>query len=36
MGKNPYPGVNPSDFPKLLADGQRLEKPSNDACHDEM
>ena len=36
VGKNPYPGVNPSDLPKLLADGQRLEKPINDACHDEM
>ena len=36
MGKSPYPGVIPSDLPKLLADGQRLKKPSNDACHDEM
>ena len=36
MGKNPYPGIILSDLPKLLADGQRLEKPKNDACHDEM
>ena len=36
MGKSPYPGVNPSDLPRLLTDGQRLEKPNNDACCDEM
>ena len=35
-GKVPYPGVHLTDLPRLLANGERLEKPANDACDDEM
>ena len=32
----PYPGVDPFSLVKFLEAGQRLEKPSNTACTDEM
>ena len=35
-GKVPYAEVALSELPKLLADGYRLEKPSNNACSEEM
>ena len=35
-GKLPYPGVDPSDLPKFLERGRRLEKPDNAACSDIM
>ena len=35
-GKIPYPGVDPSELPKFLARGRRLEKPENAACSDTM
>ena len=35
-GKVPYAEVTLNEIPKLLADGYRLEKPSNDACSEEM
>ena len=36
VGKVPYPGVIPTDLPRQLANGHRLEKPKNNACSDEM
>ncbi len=35
-GKIPYPGVDPSSLAKMLVQGDRLEKPLNSACTDEM
>ena len=35
-GKVPYGGVGLSDLSQLLATGQRLEKPTNDACSDQL
>ena len=35
-GKIPYPGVDPSELPKFLESGRRLEKPENAACSDTM
>ena len=35
-GKTPYPGVDPLSLVQLLENGQRLDKPSNSACPDEM
>ena len=35
-GKNPYPGVNPLSLVQLLDNGQRLSKPANSACPEEM
>ena len=35
-GKVPYPSVDMTELPKFLNDGQRLEKPMNDACSEEM
>ena len=31
-----YPGVIPTDLPRQLANGHRLEKPKNNACSVEM
>ena len=35
-GKVPYAQVSVREIPKLLADGYRLEKPSNNACCEDM
>ena len=35
-GKVPYPSVDLTKLPRLLANGIRPEKPQNDACTDEM
>ena len=35
-GKVPYGGVGLTDLSQLLATGQRLEKPTNDACSDQL
>ena len=35
-GKVPYPGINITDLPGLLVNGERLQKPVNDACSDQM
>jgi len=35
-GKAPYPGVNPLTLMQLLEAGQRMNKPVNAACTDEM
>ena len=35
-GKIPYPGVDPSELPKFLESGRRLEKSENAACSDTM
>ena len=35
-GKVPYAEVPVREIPKQLVDGHRLEKPSNDACNEEM
>ena len=35
-GKVPYAEVAMREIPKLLANGYRLEEPSNDACSEEM
>ena len=35
-GKIPYAELMVREIPKLLAEGHRLEKPSNDACSEEM
>ena len=35
-GKVPYGGVYVTDLSRLLADGNRLEKPNNDACSDQL
>ena len=35
-GKVPYASVNLAELSRLLVNGHCLEKPSNDACSDEM
>ena len=35
-GKVPYAELMVREIPKLLAEGYRLQKPSNDACSEEM
>ena len=35
-GKSPYPGVDPLSVVELLDSGQRLSKPANAACPEEM
>ena len=35
-GKAPYPGVDPLTLMQLLEGGQRMNKPTNAACTDEM
>ena len=35
-GKNPYPGLNPYCVAEMIQRGERLQKPSNTACSDEM
>ena len=35
-GKIPYAELRVREIPKLLAEGYRLEKPSNNACSEEM
>ena len=35
-GKVPYAELMVREIPKLLAEGYRLEKPSNNACSEEM
>ena len=35
-GKVPYAELMVREIPKLLVEGYRLEKPSNDACSEEM
>ena len=34
--ETPYPGVDPLSVVQLLENGQRLNKPANSACPDEM
>ena len=36
LGRTPYPGLDPSSLIKFLEAGNRLEKPINAACTDEM
>ena len=36
LGKNPYPGVDPFSLIKYLEKGERLAKPLNEACSQEM
>jgi len=36
LGKSPYPGVDPFALIKYLERGERLEKPVNAACSEEM
>ena len=36
LGRTPYPGLDPSSLIKFLEAGNRLEKPTNAACTDEM
>ena len=35
-GKNPYPGMNPYSVAQMIESGERLQKPSNTACSEEM
>ena len=35
-GKVPYPSIDLTELPTLLANGHRLKKPKNDACSDNM
>ena len=35
-GKIPYGGITPMILVQLICDGERLSKPSNSACTDEM
>ena len=35
-GEIPYPGIRPSAITRYLESGQRLEKPNNKACTDEV
>ena len=35
-GKIPYPGIQLVNLPLLLAEGYRMERPSNSACSDKM
>ena len=36
LGKNPYPGVDPFSLIRYLERGERLDKPLNAACSEEM
>ena len=36
LGKNPYPGVDPFSLIRYLESGERLDKPLNEACSQEM
>ena len=36
LGKNPYPGVDPFSLIRYLERGDRLDKPLNEACSQEM
>ena len=35
-GKSPYPGTNPVSLMQMLERGERMPKPYNLACSDEM
>ena len=35
-GKNPYPGMNPYTVAQMIDSGERLQKPINTACSEEM
>ena len=35
-GKTPYPGVDPPSLVRLLDRGERMSKPDNAACNEEM
>jgi len=35
-GKSPYPGIDPLTLMQLLEAGQRMRKPTNAACTEEM
>ena len=35
-GKNPYPGMSAYTVAEMIDSGERLQKPSNIACSDEM
>ena len=35
-GKSPYPGTNPASLVQNLEAGERMPKPYNSACSDEM
>ena len=35
-GKNPYPGMNAYTVAEMIESGDRLQKPANIACSDEM
>jgi len=35
-GKSPYPGIDPLTLMQLLEAGQRMRKPTNSACTDEL
>ena len=35
LGKNPYPGVHPFSVIRYLEEGERLDKPLNEACSQE-
>ena len=35
-GKTPYPGVHPLELSRQLESGERMKKPLNAACSDEM
>ena len=36
LGKNPYPGVDPFSLIRYLERGERLDKPFNEACSQEV
>ena len=36
LGRNPYPGVGPFSIIRYLERGERLDKPLNAACSQEM
>ena len=35
-GKSPYPGINPLSLVNMLEQGERMPKPYNEACTDEV
>jgi hypothetical protein len=35
-GKNPYPGMSPYTVVQMIESGERLQKPKNAACSEEM
>ena len=35
-GKSPYPGVNPLSLVQILEEGERMPKPYNGACNNEV